>query len=50
MPEALDDKEILVFGFIMIITFIVLGIVNITNIIKNKINDKEKVEITNYPE
>lgn len=45
---GLDDKQTIVFGFIMIITFIVLGIVSVTTIIKKK-KDKERVEITNWP-
>jgi len=32
----------------MVITFIVLGVVSITTIIKKK-KDKERVEITNWP-
>ena len=45
---GLDDKQTIVFGFIMVITFIVLGVVSITTIIKKK-KDKERVEITNWP-
>ena len=45
---GMDDKQTIVFGFIMVITFIVLGVVSITTIIKKK-KDKERVEITNWP-
>lgn len=48
LDKGLDDKQTIVFGFIMIITFIVLGIVSVTTIIKKK-KDKERVEITNWP-
>lgn len=44
---GMDDKQTIVFGFIMVITFIVLGVVSVTTIIKKK-KDKEKVEITNW--
>ena len=46
--NKLDDKQTIVFGFIMVITFIVLGVVSVTTIIKKK-KDKERVEITNWP-
>ena len=45
---GMDDKQTIVFGFIMVITFIVLGVVSVTTIIKKK-KDKERVEITNWP-
>jgi len=48
IPSELDDKQTIIFGFIMVISFIVLGIVSITTILKKK-NKKNKVEITNWP-
>ena len=45
---GLDDKQTIVFGFIMVITFIILGLVSITTILKKR-NKKNKVEITNWP-
>ena len=45
---GMDDKQTIVFGFIMVITFIVMGVISVTTIIKKK-KDKERVEITNWP-
>ena len=38
---GLDDKQTIVFGFIMVITFIILGLVSITTILKKR-NKKNK--------
>jgi len=46
---GLDDKQTIIFGFIMVISFIVLGIISIQKILKKRKNEKEKIEITNWP-
>ena len=34
--SVIDDKQTIIFGFIMVTAFIVLGIANITNYLKKK--------------
>jgi len=49
ISSGLDDKQTIIFGFIMVISFIVLGIISLKKLLKKKKNEKEKVEITNWP-